>query len=47
MDTPTSTKFPLLYELRDVLAQNVPFCSGTFKLPPQAFELYYGKTNAK
>ncbi|KAI0697070.1 hypothetical protein C8T65DRAFT_529747, partial [Cerioporus squamosus] len=37
----------LLGELRDILAEDTPFCSGTFELPGQAFQLYYGKQNAK
>ena len=37
----------LLKELRRVLAEDTPFCSGTFELPSNAFELYYGRKNAR
>ncbi|TFK82422.1 hypothetical protein K466DRAFT_568440 [Polyporus arcularius HHB13444] len=38
---------PALDRLRQTLAQSLPYCGGTFVLPADSFELYYGKETAK
>ncbi|RPD72376.1 hypothetical protein L226DRAFT_614840 [Lentinus tigrinus ALCF2SS1-7] len=40
------TAIPALDRLRETLAQSLPYCGGTFELPSDSFELYYGKENA-
>ena len=38
---------PALQRLKQTLAQSLPYCGGTFELPSDSFDLYYGKSNAK
>ncbi|KAI0715766.1 hypothetical protein C8T65DRAFT_770626 [Cerioporus squamosus] len=41
------TCIPAVERLADILAQSLPYCGGTFELPSDSFELYYGKENAR
>ena len=43
----SKVQLALINELRSVLAEDTPFCSGTFELPAKAFELYYGREDAR
>ena len=36
-----------LSHLRETLAANTPFCSGTLDLEPDQLEMYYGRENAQ
>ncbi|PIL33311.1 hypothetical protein GSI_04762 [Ganoderma sinense ZZ0214-1] len=44
---PEYTAFPLLQRLQAILTENPPYCCGILELPPDNFELYYGKEDAR
>lgn len=41
------TAIRALARLKQTLAQSLPYCGGSFELPSDSFELYYGRENAK
>ena len=41
------TAFPLMQQLQDALTSDPLYCSGVLEVPPNSFELYYGRKEAR